>query len=174
MTICLLTDITGCSDSTFKDSFYKNWKKQKKNYETEIKSLKEKLTQMQEKLDSLQQKQLQGDLTRRRNAINKSKFNKFDHINMKIILGFCKNKMFPIYKFLEQSMLIFSFNKQSLCAKLTRLIQIPRELNTPTDHEFYWTNNIVPMINGKYIEIRSNFDMEVKKYLGEFHIIPWC
>jgi hypothetical protein len=26
--------------------------------------------------------------------------------------------------------------------KLTGLIEIPRELNTPTDHEFYWTNNI--------------------------------
>ncbi len=107
--------------------------------------------------------------------MNKLKFNKFDHINMEIISRFCKSKMFPIYKFLEQSMLIFLSNKQSQCAKLTGLIQIPRELTTPTDHEFYWTNTIVPMINGNYIEIRSNFNMEVKKvYLGEFHIIPWC
>jgi hypothetical protein len=106
---------------------------------------------MQEKLDGLQQKQVQGDLARGRNAINKSKFNKFDHINMEIVLKLCKNKMFPIYKLLEQSMLIFLSNKQSLCAKLTGLIQIPRVLNTPTDHEFYWKNNIVPMINGKYI-----------------------
>ncbi len=44
-------------------------------------------------------------------------------------------------------------------------------IDTPTDHEFYWTNSIVPMINRKYIEIRSNFNMEGKKeYLGEFHI----
>ncbi len=49
----------------------------------------------------LQQKQLQGDLARGRNAIDKSKFNKIDHINMEIVLGFCKNEMFPIYKFLE-------------------------------------------------------------------------
>ncbi len=89
-------------------------------------------------------------------------------------MGFCKNKMFPIYKFLEQSMLIFLSDKQSLCAKLTGLIQIPRELTTPTNHEFYWTNNIVSMINGKYIEIRLNFNTKVKKlYLGELHIIPW-
>ncbi len=89
-------------------------------------------------------------------------------------MGFCKNKMIPIYKFLKQSMLMFLSNKQSLCAKLTGLIQIPRDLNTPTDHDLYWINNIVPMINGKYVEIRSNFNTEVKKvYLGEFHIIPW-
>jgi hypothetical protein len=130
---------------------------------------------MQEKLDALQKKQLQGDLARGRKAINKLKFNKFDHINMEIVLGFCKNKMFLIYKFLEQSMLIFLPNKQSLFAKLTRLIQISRELTTPTDHEFYWTDNIVPMINGKYIKIRSNINTKVKNvYLGEFHVIPWC
>jgi hypothetical protein len=169
-----LADITH-SNSTFEDSFYENWGRQKKNYETEYKSLNEKLKQMQEKLDGLQQKQLQGDLVRGKHTINKLKFNKFNQINMEIISGFYKNKMLPIYKFLEQSMLIFSSIEQSLCAKLTGLIQIPRELTTPTDHEFYWANNIVPMINGKYIEIRSNFNTKVKKvYLGEFHIIPWC
>jgi hypothetical protein len=167
-----LTNITR-SKGMFDDSFYKNWRRQKKNNEMEIKSLNEKLKQ-QEKLDRFQLKQLQGDLARGRNAINKSKFNKFDHINMEIVSGFCKNKMFPIYKFLEQSMSIFLSNEQSLCAKLTGLIQISRELTTPTDHEFYWTNNIVPMINWKYIEIRSNINTEVKAYLGEFHIIPWC
>jgi hypothetical protein len=82
----------------FEDSFYKNWRRKKKNNETEIKSLNEKLKQMQEKLESLQQKQLQGDLARGRNAIKKLKFNKFNHINMEIVSGFCKKKMFPIYK----------------------------------------------------------------------------
>jgi hypothetical protein len=68
-----------------KDSFYKNWRRQKENYETEIKTLNGKLKQMQEKLDGLQQKQLQGDLARGRNAINKSTFNKFKHINVEIL-----------------------------------------------------------------------------------------
>jgi hypothetical protein len=147
----VLSNITH-SNSMFEDCFYENWRRQKKNYETEIKSLNEKVKQMQEKLDGLQQKQPQGDLARGRNAINKLKLKKFYHINMEIISGFCKKKMFPINKFLEQSILIFLSNKQSLCAKLTGLIQIPRELTTPIDHEFYWTNNIVPMINKKYIK----------------------
>jgi hypothetical protein len=47
-----LSDITR-SDSMFEESFYKNWRRQKKFYEMEIKSLNEKLKQMQEKLDSL-------------------------------------------------------------------------------------------------------------------------
>ncbi len=78
----MLTDVTEQNDSTLEDSFYDNWRRQKKIYETEIKTLNKKLNQMQEKLNILQQKQLQGDLGRGRNSINKSKFNKFDHINM--------------------------------------------------------------------------------------------
>jgi hypothetical protein len=42
MAMSLLTNITGRSDSTFEDSFYKNWRRQKKNYEMEIKTLNEK------------------------------------------------------------------------------------------------------------------------------------
>ncbi len=61
---------------------------------------------MQETLDGFQQKQLQGDLGRGRSAMDESKFNKFNHI-MEIVSGFYKNRMFPIYKFLEQTMLIF-------------------------------------------------------------------
>jgi hypothetical protein len=59
MTMSSITDITH-SNSTFEDSFYQKWRRQKKNYEIEIESLSEELKQMQQKLDSLQQKQLQG------------------------------------------------------------------------------------------------------------------
>ncbi len=129
---------------------------------------------MQEKLDGLQQKLLQGD-AKGRNAMNKSKFNKFDHANMEVVSGFFKNKMFPIYKFLEQSMLIYSSsNKKNLCFKFTELIAKPQELNIPVDHDFYWSNHIVPMINKKYIELRSNFNTEVKRvYLGEFEDVTY-
>jgi hypothetical protein len=154
VTMSLLTSITERSNSTLEDTFYDNWRRQKKYYETEIKTLNEKLKQMQEKLDGLQQRQLQGDLGRGRNSINKSKFNKFDHINMEIVSGFCKNKMFPVYKFIEQSMIIYSTNEQSLFAKLTRLIETSKELNIPTNHEFYWTNNI-PYLPGHKKHIKD-------------------
>ncbi len=125
---------------------------------------------MQEKLDGLQQEQLQGDLARGRNAMKKSKFSKFEHCNMEVVLTFCKKRMFPVYKFLEESMLIYSSShKQSLCVKLSKEITKSKESDTAIDHEFYWSNNILPMINKKYIELRSNFNMEVKRvYLGKF------
>ncbi len=116
------------------------------------------------KLDSLQQKQLQGDIDKGINTLKKSRFKSFDHINMEIVLVFCNSKMFPFNKFLEPSILIFiSSNKQSLCDKLSGLIEKPRESITPVDHEFYWSNNIVPMINKKCVEKRSNFNTKVKR-----------
>jgi hypothetical protein len=54
------------------------------------------------------------------------------------------------------------------------LIVKPRELNTPINHEFYWSNNIVPIINTNYIEIRSHFNTEVKTaYIGEFKDVTY-
>ncbi len=164
-----LIDTTEIGDDPFQEE-YANWRRQRKYYESEIKMLKGEVSQMQEKLDRLQQKQLQGDLAKGRNAMKKSKFSKFEHCNIEVVLIFCKKRMFPIYKFLEQSMLIYSLShKQSLCVKLSKEITRPKELDTAFDHEFYWSNNIVPMINKKYIELRSNFNMEVKRvYLGKF------
>jgi hypothetical protein len=52
---------------------------------------------------------------KRQERNNKSKFNKFDHVNMEVVSGFCRNKMFPIYKFLEQSMLIYSLSDKKAC-----------------------------------------------------------
>ncbi len=164
-----LIDTTEIGDSPFQEE-YATWRRQRKYYESEIKRLKGEVSQMQEKLDGLQQKQLQVDLARGRNAMKKSKFSKFKHCNMEVVLTFCKKMMFPVYEFLEQSMLIYSsLHKQSLCVRLSKEITKPKESDTAIDHEFYWSNNIVPMINKKYIELRSNFNMDVKQvYLGKF------
>jgi hypothetical protein len=102
-----LTNTTEIGDDPFQEE-YANWRRQRKYYESEIKRLKGEVSQTQEKLDGLQQKQLQGDLARGRNAIKKSKFSKFKHCNMEVITNFCKKWMFPVYKFFEQSMLIYS------------------------------------------------------------------
>jgi hypothetical protein len=89
---------------------------------------------------------------------------------MEVVSFFCKKRMFPVYKFLEQSMLIYSsLHERSLCVKLSKEITKPKELDTAINHELNWSNNIVPMINKKYIELRSNFNMEEKQvYLGKF------
>ena len=147
-----LIDMTEIGIDPFQEE-YVTWRRQRKYYKSQIKRLKGEVSQMHEKLNGLQQKQLQGDLARGGNAMKKSKFSKFEHCNMEVVSTFCKNRMFPVYKFFEQSMLIYSLShKQSLCVKLSKEITKPKELDTAIDHEFYWSNNIVPMINKKYVE----------------------
>ncbi len=102
-------------------------------YENEIKKLKEEVTRYQEMLEDLQQKQLEGSFYKKgRNSLNTSGFDKFNHSNSKIISTFCKNRLFPTYKFIKPSMLIFSStNQRSLSVKLNELIEKPKELVTP-------------------------------------------
>ena len=48
------------------------------------------------------------------------------------------------------------------------MIEKPLAITSDLDHEYYWVNYTVPMINKKYCEIRSNFNTDVKKkYIGE-------
>ena len=102
-----LIDTTEIGNDPFQEE-YATWRRQRKYYKSEIKRLKGEVSQMREKLDGLQQKQLQGDLARGRNAMKKSKFSKFEHCNMEVVSNFCKKRMFPVYKFLEQSIIIYS------------------------------------------------------------------
>jgi hypothetical protein len=61
-----------------------------------------------------------------------------------------------------------------MCFKLTGLISKPHKWNTPIENEFYWSNHILPMINKKYVELRSDFYTEVKRvYLGEFKDVTY-
>ncbi len=54
------------------------------------------------------------------------------------------------------------------------MIEKSRELITPINHEFYWSNSLVPMINKKYGEIRSNFNTEVKRvYISEIKDVSY-
>ena len=153
------------------EAFIRSWTNQKKEYESEIRKLCDEITMLRAKLDDVQMRQLQRDVYQGRNAVNKGseRFSKFDHSNSEIITGFYKNRLFPLYKFLDPSMLLFlDTNTRSLCVKLNEILEKPREVITQMDNEYFWSNNTVPIINKKYCEIRSNFNAEIKRgYIGE-------
>ena len=121
-------------------------------------------------MDKIQSKLLSRDVnTRGRNTVNKQQYNRYDHCNAGIVSGFCKSRMFLQYKFLEPLYMIFSLeNQRSLCFKINKIIDKPLGITSDLDHEYYWVNYTVPMINKKYCEMRSNFNTDVKKrYIGE-------
>jgi hypothetical protein len=70
--------------------------------------------------------------------------------NNKVVTQFCKNKLFPHYKFLHQGWLEYSADDtSSLCYKIFKIIKVPLTVTTLMDKEFYWKTKILPMINKK-------------------------
>jgi hypothetical protein len=123
-------------------------------------------------LDKVQKRVIAGDVKwRGRNKMKNAKqsFDRYQHMNGELISYFCKNKMFPHFKFLQPAYVIFSpENQKSLCYKINQIIDKPSSITSDIDAEFYWVHHTVPMINKKYCKIRSNFNTDVKKmYLGE-------
>jgi hypothetical protein len=123
------------------------------------------------KFDEVQKQVISGNVRWwGRNKMNsKLSFDRYQHSNGDIVSSFCKNRMFPQYKFLEPSYVIFSLeNPRSLCHKINKIIERPPSITSEIEEEFYWMNYTVPMFNKKYCELRSNFNTEVKKkYIGE-------
>jgi hypothetical protein len=139
----------------------------------EIKELKAKLTTYKVEVGSLQAKMIRGDNYCGRNSTHISKLVSWgndDSANNEVVTQFCKNKLFLHYKFLHQGWLEYSTdNTSSLCYKIFKIIKIPITVTTSVDKEFYWKTKILPMINKKLCEMRSNFNSAVKeKYLGRF------
>ena len=97
----------------------------------------------------------------------KSKWDETDLFNNDIVKSFCKNKLLPNHKFLGPEQLKYIDDKRSLCFKIYAEIEIPDTIKTHVDKIFYWNQRLVPMINNKLVEARSNFNSYIKKqYLG--------
>ncbi len=92
-----------------------------------------------------------------------------DLCNNDIVKSFCKNKLLPNHKFLGPEQLKYMDDKRSLCFKIYAEIQLPDTITTPVDNIFYWNQRLVPMINTKLVEVRSNFNSYIKEQdLGKY------
>jgi len=157
-------------DNDVNAAVFLSWNKKKKKYEDEIARLKEELAECRKNLDKVQKSVISGYISKRgRNNSNKKGYDRYQHMNGEILSHFCKNKMFPHYKFLQPSYMIYSpENTRILCYNINELIDKPPHIQSEIDDEFYWVNCTVPMISKKYCEIRSNFTTDIKKiYMGE-------
>jgi hypothetical protein len=80
--------------------------------------LTNELSKYRLKLDKVQKQVISGNVRwQGKNKMNsKLSFDRYQHSNGDIVSSFCKNRMFPQYKFLEPSYVIFSLieNPRSL------------------------------------------------------------
>ncbi len=92
-------------DNTLDEAMFRSWNKRKKEYQDEIQRLRNKVSGYWLKLDAVQKQVLSGEIRwqGRNKTKSKESFNRYQHSNGDIISSFCKNKMFPQYKFLQPS-----------------------------------------------------------------------
>lgn len=134
-------------------------------------SLKEELLKYQNEVRTLRRGFGENGIYCGRNTTSrwrkKGEWDQTDHMNNDIIKSFCKNKLLPSHKFLGPEQLRYMEDKRSLCFKIYAQIEIPDTIKTHVDKKFYWNQKLVPMINTKLVEVRSNFNSYIKKqYLG--------
>ena len=171
------TNITPAANVSYVEKLHKKYQKLKDNYGamvTENKSLKEELQKYKDEVSTLRRGFSENGVYCGRNTTSrwrkKGEWDQTDLCNNDIVKSFCKNKLLPFYKFLGPEQLKYNDEeKRSLCFKIYTEIQTPDKIKTRSDKIFYWNQKLVPMINTKLVEVRSNFNSYIKKqYLGKY------
>ena len=171
------TNITPAANVSYVEKLHKKYQKLKDNYGamvTENKSLKEELQKYKDEVSTLRRGFSENGVYCGRNTTSrwrkKGEWDQTDLCNNDIIKSFCKNKLIPNYKFLGPEQLKYEDEEtRSLCFKIYAEIQIPDTIKTRRDKIFYWNQKLVPMINTKLVEVRSNFNSYIKRqYIGMY------
>ena len=113
--------------------------------------LKDQEMRIQKLKDELKQ------ATRRygRNNTSRKGWSRKDVTNMSNLNGWLRQRLFRRYKFLPVGWLDYNtMNPNSLCQRVFQRVYKP----TAVSAEHYWDQRLVPMINKKYVEMRSNIN----------------
>ena len=109
-----------------------------------------------ERRNQLLQDQLRK-ATRRygRNNTSRKGWSGKDVTNMANLNVWLRQKLFRKYKFLPHGWMDYNeVNRGSLCQRVFQRICVPRCVQA----EHYWEQRLIPMINKKYVEMRSNIN----------------
>ena len=95
-----------------------------------------------------------------RNNVSRDTWDGSDLANLDNINRYCKEKLYPYYKFLPSEWNTYSpVEVGTICYKLMNLVAVPDNVT----EEYYYSERIVPMVNKKYVEMRSNINGHIRK-----------
>ena len=94
-----------------------------------------------------------------RNNITKRKWVGSDVTNMDNLNKWLRGKLFPLCKFLPKNWKNYTARDGTLCARILTVVKLPRSVVVKD----YWDSRIVPMVNKKYVEMRSNINSSCRK-----------
>ena len=95
-----------------------------------------------------------------RNNVSRDTWDGSDLANLDNINRYCKEKLYPYYKFLPSEWNTFSpVDVGTICCKLIGVVDVPGNVTV----EYYYSERVVPMVNKKYVEMRSNINGHIRK-----------
>jgi hypothetical protein len=142
-------------DNTLDEAMFRSWNKQKREYQDEIWRLTNEVSKYWLKLDKIQKQVISGRVGNQGRTTMKSNlsFDRYQHSNREIESSFYKSRIFPQYKLVQPSYVIFSLeNQRSLCHKIIEMIERPPLITSDIDEEFYWVNYTVPIIKKSIVK----------------------
>ena len=94
-----------------------------------------------------------------RNNITKRKWEGNDVTNIDNLNKWLRGKLFPLCKFLPKTWKNYTARGGTLCARILAVVKVPRNDSVKD----YWDSRIVPMVNKKYVEMRSNINSSCRR-----------
>ena len=96
-----------------------------------------------------------------RNNVKRDGWGRRDHNNLQSANKICKEKLFPKFKFLPVPdwKKFTPTGKGTLCYQIWKVVTVPRG----ADAEIYWDNRMIPIVNKKYVEMRSNLNSAMRR-----------
>ena len=108
-----------------------------------------------------------------RNNLNKSQWDGTDLLNEKAITSYIRQSLFKNYKFLPTGWDVYTPDvDKTVCHKIITSEQI----KLPQEHgAWYWNKRVVPIVNKKYVELRSNANSNHRtQYISKENCLEIC
>jgi hypothetical protein len=131
--------------------------------ELEVEELKTRYAVHQQKIKELQieMNRMVVKVSNKKDLRSRYRWNGQDSTYANAIGKFCKEWLFPRYKFFHDDWMEYSTSRKSLCAMVFKHCPVP----AGGDREDQWTRIVAPTMAKKYADMRCNINNDVRKAL---------
>jgi hypothetical protein len=135
------------------------------NLQAERITLKKEKAALTDRLKKMEDGGVKANPVRGRNNLKKSNWEHEDYMNADNINKYCQLTIYPHFKILPVGWDRYcENNSKTLCCKVMDIIRVPDGMKK----EWYWFDKVVPIMNKKFIDMRSNTRGACRKqYMSE-------
>ena len=140
--------------------------------ELEVEELKTRCAVHLQKIKELQieMNRMVVKVSNKKDLRSRYRWNAQDSTYAAAIGKFCKEWLFPRYKFFHNDWMEYSTSRKSLCSMVFKHCPVP----AGGDREDQWTRIVAPTMAKKYADMRCNINNDVRKALNSEYYCCMC